>query len=180
MQFWKVGSRKIYAVKDTDLRESPKTHRKGKTPVLDSYSSDDAFMQCSKKGKFVSNKQSLESGKLLSELQGLQKEIGQLFEVNKQLPILRKVLKETYQCCICQSTMSPPVIFGRRCKSLIGCQASVDQRFQGDGGLMQQTCHTERAYTETCVTKGTDDVLIAIHPLVQADPPTPAIRDEDS
>ena len=123
---------------------------------------------------------------VLSEVQGLRKEIGQLFEVNKQLPIpigLRKVLLETFQCCICQSTMSPPIIFGHCCKSLIGCQACVDHWFRGDGGLMQQACprcRTERAYAETCVVKGIDDFLVAIRPLVQSDPPTSAMRDEES
>ena len=186
MQFWKVGSRKIYAVKEIDLRPSPRASHKGKAPAsLDSDSSDKEFMLCSKKGNFVSHKQSFESGELLSEMQGLRKEIGQLFEVNKQLPIpmgLMKVLQETFQCCICRCTMSPPVIFGRCCKSLIGCQACVDQWFQGDGGLMQQTCprcRTERAYAETCVVKGMDEFLVTIHPLVQADSPTSTMREED-
>ena len=85
MQFWKVGSRKIYAVKEIDLRPSPRASHKGKAPAsLDSDSSDNEFMLRSKKGKFVSHKQSFESGELLSEMQGLRKEIGQLFEVNKQ------------------------------------------------------------------------------------------------
>ena len=58
MQFWKVGSRKIYAVRNSELRSVAKPS-KGKHPLsltLDSDSSDDAFMQYSKKGKFVSNK----------------------------------------------------------------------------------------------------------------------------
>ena len=183
MQFWKVGSRNIYAVKEKELRPSPKASRKGKYPVSPDSDSSDEFIQCSKKGKFLANKQ---SGELLSEVQGLRKEIGQLFEVNKQLPIpmgLRKVLQETFQCCICQCTMSPPVIFGRCCKSLIGCQACVDRWFQGDGELMQQTCprcRTERAYAETCVVKGIDDFLVAIHPLVRANPSTSAMSDEEN
>ena len=113
---------------------------------------------------------------LLTEVKGLRKEIGQLFEVNKQLPIpfgLRKVLQETFQCCICQSTMTPPIIFGRCCKSLIGCQSCVDRWFQGDTGLMQQTCpkcRAERVYAETCVIKGIDGFLVAIQPLVQPEP----------
>ena len=98
--------------------------------------SSDEFMQISKKGKF---EHSFQSEELLSEVPGLRKEIGQLFKVNKQLPIpigLSKVLLETFQCYICQCTMSPPIIFGCCCKSFIGDQACVDHWFRGDGGLM--------------------------------------------
>ena len=118
---------------------------------------------------------SSESNELITEMQGLRKMIEQLFEVNKQLPIpigLRKVLQETFCCCICRCTMVPPVIFGRCCKSLIGCQSCVNRWFWGDSGLMQQSCpkcRTERAYAETCIFKGIDDLLAAIHPLVQSD-----------
>ena len=183
MQFWKVGSRKIYAVKESDLKPSSKQYSKGKIPMSpDSDSSNDVFVQSTKRGKFVSSKKLSDSDSLLTEVKGLRKEIGQLFEVNKQLPIpfgLRKVLQETFQCCICQSTMTPPIIFGRCCKSLIGCQSCVDRWFQGDTGLMQQTCpkcRAERAYAETCMIKGIDQFLVAIQPLVQPEPP----RDEDN
>ena len=40
---------------------------------------------------------------------------------------------------------------------------------------MQQSCprcHTECAYAETCVGKGIDDFLTAIHPLVQTTGPS--------
>ena len=187
MQFWKVGNRKIYAVKESDLRLPAKPSTKGKNVVsLDSDSSDDSFLHCSKKGKFVLSQRSTESVKLLTEVQGLRQEISQLFEVNKQLPIpmgLRKVLQETFKCCICQCTMTPPIIFGRCCKSLIGCQCCVDQWFQGDAGLMQQTCpkcRAERAYAETCVIKGIDDFLFTIHPLVQVDAPMSTLRDDEN
>ena len=142
---------------------------------VDSDSSGDDLQQCSKRRKFGQASGS-DSDSLLTEVKGLRKEIGQL---NKQLPIpfgLRKVLQETFQCCICQSTMTPPIVFGRCCKSLIGCQSCVDRWFQG---LMQQTCpkcRAERAYPETCVIKGIDEFLVAIQPLVQPEPP----RDEDN
>ena len=48
---------------------------------------------------------------------------------------------------------------------------------------MQQACprcRTERAYAETCVVNGIYDFLVAIRPLVQSDPPTSAMRDEES
>ena len=123
---------------------------------VDSESSGDDLQQCSKRRKFVEGGQASgsDSDSLLTEVKGLRKEIS------KQLPIpfgLRKVLQETFQCCICQSTMTPPIVFGRCCKSLIGCQSCVDRWFQG---LMQQTCpkcRAEKAYPETCVIKGIDE-----------------------
>ena len=147
----------MYEVRNSELRSVAKPS-KGKHPfslTLDSDSSGDAFMQYSKKGKFVSNKQSSE---LITEIQGLRKMIEQLFEVNKQLPIpigLRKILHETFCCCNCRCTMVPPVRFGRCCKSLIGCQSCVDRWFQGDSRLMQQSCpkcRTEHAYLKALMT----------------------------
>ena len=120
IQFQKVGSRIIFAVRESDLR--PNWPCKN-TISLDSDSSDDMFMPPSKRDKCVSGKQLLESDKLLTEMQGLSKEIGQLFEVNKELPIpigRKRTGCDTFRCCICQCTMVPPVMFGR-CKSLIGC-----------------------------------------------------------
>ena len=182
IQFWKVGSRKIFAVRESDLR--PNRPRKN-TISLDSDSSDDMFLPLSKRGKCVSGKQLSESDQLLTEMQGLRKEIGQLFEVNKGLPIpigLKRIICDTFRCCICQCTMVPPVIFGRCCKSLIGCQSCTDQWFRGETGLMQQACpkcRAERAYAETCVFKGIDDFLLAIHPLVQLDTETSGALDEE-
>lgn len=127
------------------------------------------FMPFPKRNK---SKQPSDFDQLLIEMQGLRKEIKQLFQINKQLPIpigLKRVLHDTFRCCICQSTMVSPVIFGRCCKSMIGCQLCTDQWFRGEEGLMQACpkCRAERAYTETCAFKGIDDFLLAIRPLVQ-------------
>ena len=41
-------------------------------------------------------------------------------------------------------------------------------------------CRSERAYAETCVVRGIDHFLVAIHPLVhESNPPTSAMKDED-
>lgn len=162
IQFWKVGRRKFFAVRESNLR--PSQPRKNKNTVsLDSDSSDNMFMPFPKRSNC---KQPSESVQLLTEMQGIRKEIGQLFEVNKQLPIS-------------QSMTVPPVIYVRCCKSLIGCQWCTDQ---WETGLMQQACpkcHAEWAYAEMCVFKGINDFLLAIRPLVQLDMGMSSAGDEE-
>ena len=125
IQFWKVGSRKIYAVRELDLRLG----RVNKATISDTESSDEEFMPLPKRSKRIAlckGQQLADIDQLLTEVWGLRSDIGHLFEVNQQLPVpigLQKALIDTFRCCICQSTMLPPVIFGRCCKSLIGCQS---------------------------------------------------------
>ena len=185
IQFWKVGSQRIYAVRETDLKpcQSTKTNKTNKTTIsIDSDSSDDEFMPLPKRSRTAPSKQSSEFEELLSEVQGFRKSIGHLFEVEKQLPILielQKALNDTFWCVICQSIMVPPVIFRWCCKSPIGCQSCVDQWYRGKSGLMQSCprCRAEHGYADTCIFKGIDDFLTTIQPLVQgSEGPTTAVE----
>ena len=161
-----MGSRKIYAVKNTSLNRSTRSS-KG-VVFIDSNSSGEDIVPMSKKRRFT--KQPHDMDDLIVEVRELRENIAKLFEVNKQLPIpigLRKALNDTFKCIICQSTISPPVIFGRCCKCLIGCQTCVDRWYRGEQGHMQTCprCRAERGYAETCIFKGLDDFLTIIHPL---------------
>ena len=64
--------------------------------------------------------------------------------------------------------IKPPVIFGRCCKRLLGCQESVDRWFGGEDGVKRSCplCSGERAYADTCILKGLHDPLMSIAPLM--------------
>ena len=61
--------------------------------------------------------------------------------------------------------MTPPVIFARCCKSLIGCSACADAWYGGEEGMVRTCpkCRSERAFADTMVFRGMDDL---IHPLL--------------
>ena len=80
LHFWKVGSHKIYAVRDPSLNFS----RRLKSGVS-SNSSDEDLIPTFKKRRLT--KQRNELGQLSSDVRELRKDITKLFEVNKQLPI---------------------------------------------------------------------------------------------
>ena len=114
----------------------------------------------------------VELKELVSEVKEMRKDFKLVFEVNEtmNLPIaLRKVLADTFRCCICQSTpIVPPVIFARCCKSIVGCQVCVDTLYCGEDGMTKKCprCRAERAYAETSVLRGFDELLKVVEPLL--------------
>ena len=84
-------------------------------------------------------------------------------------PDLCKKLHNTFKCNICcSSPIKPPVIFSRCCKRLLGCQECMDRWFGGEEGVTRSCplCRSERAYADTCIVKGLDELLKTIAPLV--------------
>ena len=95
-----------------------------------------------------------------------------LYKIDKcmNVPIaLHQKLSVTFKCNICQhAPISPPVIFARCCKSILGCQTCVDTWYKGDGGITKKCplCGTDRALPDTIRLHGLDDFLEAICPLL--------------
>ncbi len=81
-------------------------------------------------------------------------------------PGLYRQLYDTFQCQICRN--SPPVIFARCCKRILGCQDCVDLWYRGEEGFGRKCplCRDERVYAKTTTLKGLDDVLLSVAPLL--------------
>ena len=161
MRFWKVGSRKIYAVQRDTKGKLP--HKK----VFTDTESEDDFEPPRKK-------RHSESGCIVSEIRDMRKDLQSLFEISKSLKLplgLHKQLQDAFRCSICCcSPIKPPVIFGRCCKRLLGCQNCVDRWFGGEDGVTRSCslCRAERAYADTCILKGLDELLTSISPLMSS------------
>lgn len=112
-KFWKIGSRKIFAIWEGKHRVSCK-----KAQISESDSDDDFEVVDKRRRVGVTNYQ-----QILSE--------QSLFQISKNMKLpfgLRKHLQETFKCHICcSSPIKTPVIFSRCCKQLLGCQLCVDQ-----------------------------------------------------
>ena len=139
-KLWRVGSRKVFAVKRSDL-VSRKRH---------SDSSDEEG--------------STSNSSVTASVKAIQRRIDSLFEVDKSLAMpmaMRRHLLETFRCHICRESMKPPIIFTKCCKYILGCQSCVNTWYGGGEGLDKPCprCRTERAFGKTCQLKGMDEFL---------------------
>ncbi len=155
LKFWKVPSRKIYAVLESQLS-------KGKSPIrrkvcinLDSEDSSDFDLPLKKKQKKIK----ASTDHVVEELKGLKTDIRSLFQITKFMkfpPGLYVLFTDTFKCSICLGIITPPVIFARCCKNILGCESCVDDLYNVENGSAKQCplCRSERAFSDTCRING--------------------------
>ena len=87
--------------------------------------------------------------------------------INERSPLpigLRRLLRDSFMCKICHSSLSPPIIMSRCCKTIIGCESCVNNWFQGPDPLTKPCpwCTEDRGYNQTLSLKGLDSFLVEI------------------
>ena len=90
---------------------------------------------------------------VIQEMQAARAEVKDIkIKSANDIPIpLQKALTETLNCKICMGIAKPPVLFGKCCQQLLGCQTCIDKWFEGNS--FEKTCincRQERAVTQTC------------------------------
>ncbi len=118
LHFWKVGSRKIYAVQQTESELDPPRKKKPKRDrivITDSDSDDDEFTPRLHKKVSIS---SFDTEKVLSELRNvsdmvkdIHKDVHDVFTINAKMKIpagLHRMLTETFRCTIFRSSPIKP------------------------------------------------------------------------
>ena len=65
--------------------------------------------------------------------------------------------------------MTPLVIFGKCCRSILGCEAFINKWFSGEDTMTKSCprCATERGYTEAVRHCGLDEFLAGIQDNMQ-------------
>ena len=175
-KFWKSGSRKFYAIKRSlTPAEKGKGRKRPQIVVESSTSESDDFQPTphttSLKKKKASSPAAATS-EIKEELGAIRQDLRCLFEIDSRMKVpvaLYRQLCGTFKCVVCHSApIEPPVIFGRCCKAILGCQSCIDTWFQGEEGMTKQCprCGSERALPETMHIHGLDDFLRAIKPLL--------------
>ena len=169
-KFWRVPTRKFYAVK-RERREKRKLKRRA--PRQDSSSDTDDFLPFINVTKKRANDAPSSEIRIIREdISAIRHDIQYLHHIDKRMKIptaLHRKLSDAFKCNICQhSPITPPVIFARCCKSIIGCQSCVDTWYRGDSGISKKCplCGTERALPETMRLHGLDDFLQGIQPIL--------------
>ena len=108
-KFWKVGSRKIFAVVESELDRirKGKGKRKRKEVIQIEDSDDDT-------SAYLTEKKLKREDELMMEVKSIRHDLGAVLSLSNEMklpPGLFKQLVDTFKCNICQSTpMNPPVI----------------------------------------------------------------------
>lgn len=174
LSFWKCGSRKIFAVANSEnVRVPQKRTRsaKSKATLLNQASSDisddsdDDFVPRKLNKKSEAAEQHQTFHQIKGDIQDVKCMVTEMLEVNKSLPLplgITKLVKDAFKCKICYDTpMKPPIIATRCCSSLLGCEECVNQWYDGVHGLSKKCphCGEARGYASTFQFKGLDDFL---------------------
>ena len=91
-----------------------------------------------------------------------------IFKLSKDMtlpPAVHTLITDTFECNICHSVpMSPPPIYGKCCKRLIGCQECVDKWYSTEEGISNACpiCRGEKAFAESSQVRGMDEFLNGI------------------
>ena len=165
-----MGSRKLYAVRGSDMKESKwRSTAKNLVTISSSDSNGDVLTP------LIRRKRTAEAAKLVilsNDIKQVKENVFKIFRLTNSMTIplgLRQLLCDTFKCSICRPTpMVPPIIFAKCCKSILGCQQCVDTWYRGEEGQTRTCpkCRSDRAYVETCKVNGLDEFLIGIAPLL--------------
>ena len=110
---------------------------------------------------------------VLQEIKDMRNDFKFLTKVTREdkVPVpLQKLLHDTCTCQICHCTpMTPPIIFSRCCKRIIGCQICVDTWYRGEIGMNKKCplCRHDRGYSETTIIRGLDELMFGIKPIFE-------------
>ena len=152
IRFWKVGSRKIFAIKD-----------------------DEALPEA-KKVKISSADDSTNNA-IEEKIDCIDFKLTKILDIAPNLPIgLSSLIYETFKCSICHtSPIIPPAIFARCCRSIVGCQRCVDKWYRGEAGSEKKCplCRGDRGYADTSQIVGLDNFLTEINSIFCHVPPPP-------
>ena len=171
LKFWKAPNRKIFAVPEEDHlltwgsgSSSHNLHIHGRKRLRSEdlppkMYIDDALVPLTEKVDLLKN-----------NIEDIKDQLKEVFKVTKHsmVPLsMKRSFEMTFQCKICRSLMTPPIIFSKCCRSLLGCVSCVDEWYNGPDGLMKNcpNCNTERGYAETIRIAGIDELIGTVRPI---------------
>ena len=154
LKFWRVNSRKFYAVPEEDLLAPCRKKSRSAVQTVDL---TDESCNCTEAVRDLAHSVDL-----------LTKKVDRIFELTKDTAVplgLRDLLDDHLKCKICHaSPMTPPIIMAKCCRSIIGCESCVNRWYAGENTLTKlcPSCKAERGYAETLRLHGLDDLLTGI------------------
>lgn len=158
--FWKVGSRKVYAVSEADIERF-------RMPDL---SDDEEHFVPPPSKRRKSNSDDLENmlQRILLQMSNVSTTLSGLKNLCIKYGVsigLLSALDDSFECCICKTSPSqPPLIVCKECKTIIGCRRCVNEWYQGTNILDKSCpkCRTPRGYASTMELKGFGNLIETI------------------
>ncbi|XP_066921409.1 uncharacterized protein [Clytia hemisphaerica] len=154
--FWKVGSRKVFAVD----REEMDRHRS-----LEFDSSPAVTVRKRRRTNNSSSEDRDSTNSLLSELS----EVKRLLKSYKSLAFKHKfpvsylkALEEAFTCCICQRFPARQPMGCQQCGTLVSCQSCSDRHYAGSNSLSSKSCpkcRCPRGVAQSFRLRGFDDLI---------------------
>ena len=158
LKFWKMNSRKFFAIPEDDLLAPCRKRSRSSSSAVQPVDLDgNGSCTCAEA-----------VGELADDVALLTRKIDRIFELTKDTPIplsLRGLLTDSLKCKICHlSPMKPPIIMAKCCRSIIGCDTCVNRWYEGEDALTKlcPCCKAERGYAETLRLHGFDDLLAGV------------------
>ena len=112
----------------------------------------------------------------MEEIKAARAEVKDIIKIKNadNIPIpLQEALIECLKCKICMEIAKLPVIFGKCCQQLLGCQGCIDTWF-GENSFAKKyiNCRAERAVTQTCLLWGMDSLLTLVGSVLEPELPS--------
>lgn len=156
--FWKIGSRKLYAV------------RKQEIEILSDAASLRNIEQESDEENFLSplarkrkSKKKQEDSELLQEVKKIRQSVHKILSTSRRHNLdigFLNTLNESFSCCVCK-VFPPnlPLLACRACSSLLGCGPCIDAWYNGNLSKKCPKCREPRGLSSTFIMKGLDEFL---------------------
>ena len=154
--FWKIGSRKIYAVPKEDIDNRRR-----------SLNNIEAVPSSSPRKRRRCSYEEIGLDGLINEVSEIK---GQL-EAYKKLSFKHKFslsflqsLEDAFTCCICRRYPIISPVGCQQCATMVGCQTCIDRYYMGSGGLTKvcPKCRTPRGLSRSFRIRGFDDLISQI------------------
>ena len=159
IQFWKVPSRKLFAVDEANLPRqmlpltAPESSRKRSAPQPTISDLEDDICRVDRKMDAMA----MEFSELKRQLQDLFKVTGTSIP-----PALRLLFDQAFKCKICLDTSVPPIIVTKCCRSILGYQSCVDQWYAGAYLRVVLTVELTGVMPKLSVCWGVDELVNGI------------------
>ncbi len=161
LKFWKVNSRKFFAIPEDDLLAPVSKKRRLRTDDNTGGATATITSNCICEENIDDVRR---------ELAAINSKLCDVFQLTKdaKMPLgLKQLLKQAFTCMICRGLICPPVIATRCCRSIAGCDSCIKTWYATDRlDKPCPSCGTERGYVETMRLHGIDDLYEGLKPLL--------------
>ena len=122
-KFWRVGSRKLYAVPEAQLLRTGKRKRRSRVPTDDSSDSDFAEDNYTRRQLVPRPNRGISAAEIRQQVE---EAISTLHWLPQNV---RQQLSDALQCTICRDIITPPTVYAHCCQRILGCKQCVDRWF---------------------------------------------------